>query len=275
MTVRILHLSDPHFGTERDDAVAAVRTAAQRLVPDLVVLSGDITQRARDAQFAAAGRFMASLGDAPVLAVPGNHDIPLFNLPLRLVDPFRGYRAHFGPVPPPPRHVDRIVVSGLVSCPAWRHKNGSLNPAALAGAPPGGDALFSVAVLHHPLDCRLPEDEHNLLRGAGKAVRALCGRGVDLVLGGHIHDPYVSTTAARYPDVTAPAVLALAGTCVSRRTRRGIPNSFNLIRFEHQTGAILTVERHDYDETERRFRLAASLRFVRGGCGGWSELARL
>ncbi|MBX3683141.1 MAG: metallophosphoesterase, partial [Thauera sp.] len=80
MTVRILHLSDPHFGTERDDAVAAVRTAAQRLVPDLVVLSGDITQRARDAQFAAAGRFMASLGDAPVLAVPGNHDIPLFNL---------------------------------------------------------------------------------------------------------------------------------------------------------------------------------------------------
>lgn len=275
MSVRVLHLSDPHFGTERGEVVAALRDSAALLEADLVVLSGDITQRARGPQFADAARFMASLGEAPMLTVPGNHDIPLFNLPLRLLDPYRGYRAHFGRALNPRCSVGAVAVSGLVSCPAWRHKNGELDPADLAAALPAGDAPLRVAVLHHPLDCRLPEDEHNLLRGAGAVVSAFCAGGVDLVLGGHIHDPYVSTTAARYPDVAAPAVLALAGTCVSRRTRRGIPNSFNLICLEHQAGVFITVERHDYDENGRCFRLAASLRFARGGCGGWTELALL
>ena len=277
MSVRLLHLSDPHFGTERGEVVAAVREAAARLAPDMIVLSGDITQRARDAQFAAAAGFMASLGDVASLAVPGNHDIPLFNLPLRLLDPYRGFRAHFGalPLPAASSRVGDVELLSLVSCPPSRHKNGELDLAGLAAALPGGGAPLRAVVLHHPLDCRLAQDEHNLLRGADEAVRMFCAWGVDLVRGGHIHDPYVSTSAARYPAAGAPAVLALAGTCVSHRTRRGIPNSFNLICLEAGPSATMLVERHDYDEGARQFRLAASLRFMRAEQGGWSEFAAL
>lgn len=277
MSFRLLHLSDPHFGTERAEAVAAAGEAAARLAPDLVVLSGDVTQRARRAQFEAAAQFMAGLGEAPQLLIPGNHDIPLMNLAARVLHPYRGFREHFGASLNPHHRLGEIAVFGFTSCPPWRHKHGELDPRAMARAlaAQAGGASLRVAVLHHPLDCRLALDEHNLLRGAGAVVHGLAAHGVDLVLGGHIHDPYVSSSAARYPGTRRAMVLALAGTCVSRRTRRGIPNSFNLIRLDPGPPASMVVERHDYDEIGQRFSLAASLGFMRGEHGVWGEVAAL
>src|SRR5690606_26580013 len=91
----VLHISDTHFGTEFPDVVEALVALARDQAPELVVLGGDITQRARRGQFEAAGRFVARL-PAPVLAVPGNHDIPLFNLLARWRAPYGGYRRIFG-----------------------------------------------------------------------------------------------------------------------------------------------------------------------------------
>ncbi|MGC4115263.1 MAG: metallophosphoesterase [Myxococcales bacterium] len=91
----VLQLSDPHFGTEQPVVAEALQRLAAKLVPDLVVLSGDITQRATAAQFEAASRFTAGL-NAPVLVVPGNHDIPLLNLGLRVLAPYARHRRAFG-----------------------------------------------------------------------------------------------------------------------------------------------------------------------------------
>ena len=91
----LLQISDTHFGTEQGAVVEALGTLAHEQLPDVVVLSGDITQRARPAQFRAARSFVDRLG-APVLAVPGNHDIPLFDLWARLRSPYGRYSAAFG-----------------------------------------------------------------------------------------------------------------------------------------------------------------------------------
>lgn len=92
---RLLHISDTHFGTEQPAMVHALVQLAQRLRPDVVVCSGDITQRTRPAQFQAARAFMDRLA-APLPAIPGNHDIPLVNWWARLCGPYARYRAAFG-----------------------------------------------------------------------------------------------------------------------------------------------------------------------------------
>lgn len=106
--MRVLHISDTHFGTEREPVVHALHALADTLRPDLVVLGGDITQRARRGQFAAARRFIQAL-QRPVLAVPGNHDIPLFNLAARLFDPYGNYRRALGAVLEPVYEDDRLL----------------------------------------------------------------------------------------------------------------------------------------------------------------------
>ena len=92
----LLQVSDPHFGTERPEVVDALEALARRRRPDLLVLSGDITQRARRAQFAAAARFVERLGIPARLAIPGNHDIPLYDVFTRAFAPYRGFVREFG-----------------------------------------------------------------------------------------------------------------------------------------------------------------------------------
>lgn len=97
MSTLLLQLSDTHFGTERPAVVAALEALVAARRPDALLLTGDITQRARRAQFDAARAFVRRLGVPAVLAVPGNHDIPLFNLAARLAWPYAGFRRAFGP----------------------------------------------------------------------------------------------------------------------------------------------------------------------------------
>lgn len=92
---RVLQISDPHFGTEQPHVMQALLRLSSEQQPDVTLLSGDITQRARRAQFAAAREFIQQL-PGPVLAVPGNHDIPLFNLVARWLNPYGNYRRAFG-----------------------------------------------------------------------------------------------------------------------------------------------------------------------------------
>ena len=92
----VLHLSDTHFGTEQSEVCEALLHLALEVRPDVVILSGDITQRARREQFAAARRFLETLAAPVKLVIPGNHDIPLFNLAARLFNPYGNYRRAFG-----------------------------------------------------------------------------------------------------------------------------------------------------------------------------------
>ncbi len=272
MKLKIAHLSDPHFGTilpgVREGLIASLKERA----PDLILLTGDITQRARRKQFAEARQFTQSLSPIPFIAVPGNHDIPLFNLYARVFHPYRGFKRLFKDhLEQDFRHGD-VLVMGLNSTSQWRHVQGDFNlPRLERRLKEGtGKAKLLVAAFHHPVDCAKPADEKNLLKGRNEAMRLFDKYGVDLVMGGHIHDPYVTLSGTRYPDVPRSMVLAVAGTSLSSRTRSGASNSFNWIEVDTTATPTIAITRFDRGE-DFRYEPSVVSRFVRGE-GGWAVL---
>jgi len=241
----LLQISDPHFGTERPRVVEALVALAQRERPDLVVLSGDITQRARADEFRAARAFTERLG-APVIAIPGNHDIPLFDLPARVLYPYARHRAAFGPELEPVHDSAALLVVCVNTTRPWRHKNGEVSAAQiervasrLAAAAP---AQLRVVVVHQPAAVARERDAHDLLRGRSQALQRWAQAGADVVMGGHIHLPYV----IEQRGLARPLWVVQAGTAVSSRVREGVPNSVNLLRWNSAGGAReLRVEQWD------------------------------
>lgn len=257
----LLQVSDPHFGTERPHVVEALRAFCRALHPQVVVLSGDITQRARAAQFAAARAFVDAIQVPVVLAIPGNHDIPLFNLAARVLDPYAGYAKAFGAELEPSYESEDLVVLGVNTTRAYRHRNGEVSPAQIeriarrlqASSP----RKLRIVVTHHPVHVPPGPEETNLLRGHAQAVRAWASAGADLVMGGHIHLPFVA-------KVVHPLWVAQAGTAVSHRLRPGAPaNSVNLVRYDPATdpGACV-VERWDHRDAAGEFALVDRVRIV-------------
>lgn len=232
----LMHIADTHFGTEQPPVVEALVALAAQQRPDLVVLAGDITQRARPAQFRAAKAFVDRLG-APVLAVPGNHDIALLDLWARLRRPYARYAKEFGADLEPVYASPDLLVVGVNTTRAWRHKNGEVSAAQidrvaglLSAASP---QQLRVVVVHQPAAVTRTGDRANLLRGHEAALRAWSVAGADLVLGGHIHLPYTLA-----PHGLARQLWVLqAGTAVSSRTRAEVPNSVNILRWGEAAGA--------------------------------------
>lgn len=270
----LLHLSDTHFGTERAQVIEALLALAARERPEVAVLSGDITQRARPAQFRAAKAFVERLG-APVLAVPGNHDIALFDLWARAARPYARYASAFG-ADLEPVHASRdLLVVGVNTTRAWRHKEGEVSPlqidrvaALLRKARP---QQLRVVVVHHPAAVHRDQDRRHLLRGHHAALRAWSAAGADLVLGGHIHLPYTLAP----PGLARRLWVVQAGTAVSARTRPGFPNSVNIVRWGGASGTRAAdppgedagrgdcvIERWDYAPDARAFVRAALARLT-------------
>lgn len=261
----LLHISDTHFGTEQAPVVEALVALAAQQRPDVVVLSGDITQRARPAQFRAAKVCVERLG-APVLAIPGNHDIALFDLWARLTRPYARFSAVFGTDLEPVHASPDWLVVGVNTTRARRHRHGEVSAAQiervtrlLANASP---RQLRVVVVHQPVAVPLDGERHNLLRGHAQATQAWAAAGADLVLGGHIHLPFTLPLHGLARRLWA----VQAGTAVSARTRSGVPNSVNILRWgvaaEHGShsapapalpdGCCL-IERWDFDQRERAF----------------------
>jgi len=229
----LLHISDTHFGTEQPRVVAALRVLARERLPDVLVFSGDITQRARPAQFRAARRLCDELGVARMLTLPGNHDIPLFDMLARVARPYGNYLQAFGPRLDPTLETDDFLVIGVNTTRASRHKNGEVSADQvqrvanrLRGAQP---RQLRVVVTHQPAAVARAEDEHDRLRGAEPALQSWSAAGADLVLGGHIHLPYILDLRARPQPTPRPMWCVQAGTAVSSRVRHGTRNSVNLI----------------------------------------------
>ena len=249
----LLQVSDPHFGTEQPPVVEALVTLARQQRPDLLVLSGDITQRARPAQFKAARAFADRLG-LPMLAVPGNHDIPLFDLWARLRHPYAGYIAVFGDDLEPVHVSPELMVVCVNTTRAWRHKHGEVSgqqidrvARLLTGAT---DAQLRVVVVHQPIAVTRAEDEQNRLRGHAAALQRWSAAGADLIMGGHIHLPYVLALKG----LTRPMWAVQAGTAVSSRVRTGAPNSVNLLRLgaDAPRGAC-QIEQWDFSANDQAF----------------------
>ena len=252
----VLQISDPHFGTEQPVVVEALAVLAQQQRPNLLLLSGDITQRARPAQFSAARAFVDRLG-VPVLAIPGNHDIPLLDVWARLHHPYAQHTAVFGPDLEPVVSTDELRVVCVNTTRPWRHKQGEVSAAQIARVARAfenaGAAQLRVVVVHQPVAVTRAEDVPNLLRGHTAALKAWSAAGVDMIVGGHIHLPYVIPLNGW----VRPMWAVQAGTSVSSRVRQGAPNSVNLLRWgQGAPPGCCQIEQWDFSATDQAFALA-------------------
>jgi 3',5'-cyclic AMP phosphodiesterase CpdA len=231
----LIQISDPHFGTEQPPVVEALVRFVRMQAPDLVVLSGDITQRARKRQFRAARAFVDRLGAPALLAIPGNHDIPLFDAASRLFKPYANFRRAFGHELEPVYESERLLAIALNTTRRYRHANGEVSKAQIervaARLERASASQLRLVIVHQPVCVTRPEDEENLLRGHQRAVRRWAAAGADLIMGGHIHLPFVRALHERYDGLQRRAWVVQAGTAVSRRVRNGAANSVNLVRY--------------------------------------------
>ena len=257
---RLLQISDLHFGTEQPAVVDALRALSHHKRPDVLVVSGDITQRATHQQFKCARAFCDSLGIAQTLSVPGNHDIPLFNVFSRVISPYAAYQRAFGHVLEPELTTPTLCVATVNTTRWWRHKNGEVSaPQVKRVCEQLSQATaqqLRVVVVHQPVHVLRPQDEHDRLRGWQQAVQAWAAAGADIVMGGHIHLPYVCELSATVDGLDRRIWCVQAGTAVSSRIRREAPNSVNLLEFETAAdGLHCRVERWDYQNAGCKFEL--------------------
>lgn len=258
MASTLLQISDAHFGTEQAPVVEALLQLARDHVPDIVVLSGDITQRARRAQFRNARAFINRMNPRALVAIPGNHDIPLFNLAARAFAPYSNYSRTFGSDLEPEFESADLLVVGVNTTRPRRHKDGELSPVQIARVADrvqrATPAQLRIVVVHQPVLAIRASDEANLLDGHEHAIPLWSAAGVDIVMGGHIHLPYVRSMRMKFGTLPHEVWAVQAGTAVSSRLREGITNSVNIV---HCDGDVAprrcAVERWDFAPTMNRF----------------------
>jgi 3',5'-cyclic AMP phosphodiesterase CpdA len=258
MTV-LMQISDTHFGTERASVQNALQQLTHEAQPDVLVLSGDITQRGTRAQFSAARSFINSLNVTTVLAIPGNHDIPLFNIAARLFRPYARYSEAFGKILEPEFENDELLVLALNTTRRYRHIDGALSAEQIervaARLEQSPRACWRIVVTHQPMAVPSATDANNLLHGHRQALQRWAAAGANLVMGGHIHLPYVMPLQGGLTGLSDGLWAIQAGTALSHRVRADAPNSVNVLRFEAATAAAsqVEVERWNYDANTQRF----------------------
>jgi 3',5'-cyclic AMP phosphodiesterase CpdA len=237
---RLVQLSDLHFGAHDDRLVEAVERSINSLAPDLVVISGDFTQRARTEQFAEACRFLKRLQKSghEVLGVPGNHDVPLYDVLRRFLSPLSRYRRFIDDSLCPFVELPGIAVLGINTARSLTFKDGRINQDQVefirntfARTSTG---LFRILVTHHPLFAlKVGEKMTPAIGRQGLALDAVQDAGVDLLLAGHNHQAethWASDLVTR----AGGALVVQAGTATSTRVRDQ-KQSFNTIDVGEQS----------------------------------------
>src|SRR3954466_15400524 len=249
---RIVHLSDLHFGAHDERLVEAVDEEVDVLKPDLVVISGDFTQRARTEQFKEACRFLEGLRDRghEVIGVPGNHDVPLYDVLRRFFSPLARYRRFIDETLCPFVELPGLAVLGVNTARSLTFKDGRINKQQVefireTFARVASDTM-RVIVTHHPLFAL--EVQGQVERAIGRqemALDAVQESGVDMVLAGHNH--HASSQDASDLVTRAGGVLVVqAGTATSTRVREQ-EQSFNRIDIAEGC-ATVTVHAWDGDD---------------------------
>lgn len=260
----IVHLSDLHFGRIDETLIAPLVAQVHALAPDLVVVSGDLTQRARSEQFVEARQFLDALPQ-PQIVVPGNHDIPLFNLAARFFSPLAKYRRYITPHLQPTFIDEEIAVIGINTARSLTIKDGRVNDRQIELArrqlTPLDDQVVKIVVTHHPFDLPPGPQHHDLVGQAVPAMRAFAICGADVLLAGHVHTSSAVSSAGRYDIAGYSALVVQAGTATSTRGR-GEVNSFNVLRVQPQH---IQVERMNWNAGANLFEPGASQVFEQRG----------
>jgi len=263
----IVHLSDLHFGRVDETTTQPLVRQVKALRPHLIVISGDLTQRARSGQFQEARRFLESLPQ-PQIVVPGNHDVPAYNLYNRFAKPLKKYRRYLTDDLLPSYVDDEIAVFGLNSTRSFTTKHGKLRTRDVVAVCEKlmqlTGQVTKIVVCHHSFDLPANHTQRDLIRSAGGAMRAFAECRVDVILSGHLHLGYTTHTAERYRIPGHSALIVQAGTAISNR-RRGEANSFNVLQIRD---ANLIVERLTWDAKSSSYTVLKAEGFTRAA-EGW------
>lgn len=252
----LLHISDVHFGPPHLPRLAegVLEFIAER-PPDVVVLSGDLTQRAKPEQFQQAREFVERI-PVPTLVVPGNHDVPLYRFWERIFDPFGAYRRHFDEELEPVYRDEELLIVGINTAYNWTLKEGRIPRRRLLEVAeifePVPESVFKVVVAHHHLIPPPNFGTQTVLANAFEAIDLFSSVGVDLILSGHLHQAYIGNSEEFYPKGLPPVVILHSGTTTSSRGRAGEreKNTCNRIRIDAES---MLVAHHRWEPSLERF----------------------
>lgn len=260
----IAHLSDLHFGREVPEVVEGLLVSLDKLQPDLVVISGDLTQRAKNSEFKKGVSFLQQL-PFPYLIVPGNHDMAMYNLAERFLYPWNKWNRYISPDMYPTVRLPGMIAMGINTArrTGWHldWSRGSINSeqtqiieASLKGEK---NSHLRLLVAHHPF--WLPEkfERRHVIDGRDNALKILREAGVDIILSGHIH--------IAYSKIMDGVLISHTGTTFSNRLMANTPNSFNVIRGDREA-----VEIELMGWSGDAFEPHSKQRFIRSD-GGWRD----
>jgi 3',5'-cyclic AMP phosphodiesterase CpdA len=260
----LVHLSDLHFGRVDEALLDPLRELVHRIAPDVVVVSGDLTQRAKSEQFEAARAWLDTL-PGPQIIVPGNHDISLYNVFRRFLQPLTRYKRYITDDLDPIYVDSEIAVLGVNTARSLTFKDGRVNKeqveAIKAQLATLDKDVTRVIVTHHPFDLPETADDDDLVDRAPMAMAAFAECGVDILLSGHMHTSSSKSTAERYQFGEYAALVVQAGTATSTRGR-GETNSFNVVMVESD---VVEVERYGWDVITSSFSSMKVEKFFRSG----------
>lgn len=270
--LNLLHISDLHFGPMYHAGVGeALLRIAYELDPDVVVASGDFTQRAKEVQFAEARAYLDRMPPVPTVVTPGNHDVPVYRLLERLKSPHELYRRH---IHDELDHVVRVPGAIFVSLNSTSPRRAIVNGRisgrqlefareAFAGAE---SSQYRVIVAHHHFAPPPDFEGADVMPRAKRALDAFTEMRVDLIIGGHLHRAYIGNSLDVYPGVDREHGIAIvqSGTSTSRRgrAREREKNSFNFLRLDEKT---IKVTHYMYFDDADGFVATSRHIFFRGG----------
>jgi 3',5'-cyclic AMP phosphodiesterase CpdA len=267
----LIHLSDLHFGRINEGLIQPLINTVAQVRPDLIAVSGDLTQRARVEQFQAAQAFLRAL-PFPQVVVPGNHDVPLHNLYARFLQGLKRYRRYITEDLEPFYTDPEIAVLGLNTARSFVLHGGRVNPAQVARLlarlrPLGGDML-KILVTHHPFNLPARYSNRALVGRARMALERLSTYGIDLFLAGHLHVSHAQPATLRFKTSGRSALFIQAGTATSTRGR-GEANAFNVI---YMDAPDIAVERFTW-ESDRGLFIASAIDRFRRTPTGWVPIS--
>jgi 3',5'-cyclic AMP phosphodiesterase CpdA len=266
----IIHLSDLHFGEVNPAILQPLLSFILLTKPDLVAISGDLTQRARKEEFTAAREFLHSIPFAQIV-VPGNHDVPLYNVLSRFLRRLDRYRCYITDDLAPFFSDEELAVAGVNTARAFTFKGGRINAAQIAELRGRFQNVrgekMKIVVTHHPFDLPAGVEGGRILGRARRAMKTLAVCRVDLLLAGHFHVGHTSSSTSRFRIPGYSALVVSSGTTTSTRGRAQA-NSFNVIRTDQTR---VGVERWEWQPDLTKFERVSGETFERTA-EGWSTV---